>query len=106
VEGVAKVRRELGPVWQETLGAPMSRSEAIRWLVQAGLWSFEASLEAQEERERHETCKSCKFAAPCYGLTGRVGSHSPWFNSALRRHLDVEADAVAHFAGGGSQGRG
>lgn len=50
VDGVAKVRRELGPVWQETLGAPMSRSEAIRWLVQAGLRSFESSVEAQEER--------------------------------------------------------
>lgn len=50
VNGVARIQRELGPVWQETLGAPMSRSEAIRWLVQAGLRSFESSMEAQEER--------------------------------------------------------
>jgi len=39
---IERVQGELGPVWEDVLGAPMSKSEAIRWLVQAGLKSLES----------------------------------------------------------------
>ncbi len=44
--GIEQVLAELGPVWQEALGTVMTRSEAIRWAVQAGLRAFADSQDA------------------------------------------------------------